>query len=118
MLLVDDASFMRAMITSIITKEGYEVVGEAENGEIAIEKYQELKPDIVIMDITMPCLNGIEAVKEIIKIDPNAKIIMCSAMGQEAMVLESMQAGAIDFIVKPFKADKVLSAVGAASKKI
>lgn len=110
-LIVDDASFMRMMIKDILSKNGFEVVGEAENGLKAIEKYKETKPDLVIMDITMPELDGIQAVKEIKKIDPNSKIVMCSAMGQQAMVIEAIQAGAKDFIVKPFQADRVIEAV-------
>ncbi|HOA97354.1 MAG TPA: response regulator [Acetivibrio saccincola] len=110
-LIVDDAAFMRMMIKNILTKNGYEVVGEAENGAKAIEKFKELSPDLVIMDITMPELDGIAAVKEIKKIDGDSKIIMCSAMGQQAMVIESIQAGARDFIVKPFQAERVVEAV-------
>ncbi|NLP13935.1 MAG: response regulator [Clostridium sp.] len=110
-LIVDDAAFMRMMIKDILTKNGYEVAGEAENGIRAIDKYKELSPDLVIMDITMPELDGIEAVKEIKKINSESKIIMCSAMGQQAMVIESIQAGARDFIVKPFQAERVVEAV-------
>jgi len=110
-LIVDDAAFMRMMIRDVLIKNGYQVLGEAENGQKAIEKYKELNPDLVIMDITMPEVDGIQAVKEIKKIDPNAKIVMCSAMGQQAMVIESIQAGARDFIVKPFQADRVIEAV-------
>ncbi|GMG97128.1 response regulator [Tepidimicrobium xylanilyticum] len=110
-LIVDDASFMRMMIKDILTKNGFEVVGEAENGAIAVEKYKELNPELVIMDITMPEMDGIQAVKEIININPNAKIIMCSAMGQQAMVIEAIQAGAKDFIVKPFQHERVVEAV-------
>ncbi len=110
-LVVDDAAFMRMMIKDVLTKNGYTVVGEAENGQKAIEKFKELTPDLVIMDITMPEVDGIQAVKEIKKVDPNAKIVMCSAMGQQAMVIESIQAGARDFIVKPFQADRVIEAV-------
>ncbi|MCT4663117.1 MAG: response regulator [Tissierellales bacterium] len=110
-LIVDDAAFMRMMIKDILTKNGFEVVGEAENGAKAIEKYGELKPDLVVMDITMPEVDGIQAVKEIKKSDANAKIVMCSAMGQQAMVIEAIQAGAKDFIVKPFQADRVIEAV-------
>ena len=110
-LVVDDAAFMRMMVKDILTKNGYEVVGEAENGMKALEKYQELKPDLITMDITMPEMDGISAVKEIKKVDPNAKIVMCSAMGQRAMVIEAIQAGARDFIVKPFQPDRVLEAV-------
>ncbi len=110
-LIVDDAAFMRMMIKDILSKNGYEVVGEAENGARALEKYKETLPDLVIMDITMPEVDGIQAVKNIKSIDGNAKIIMCSAMGQQAMVIESIQAGAKDFIVKPFQADRVVDAV-------
>ncbi len=110
-LIVDDATFMRMMIKDILTKNGYEIAGEAENGNIAVEKYLELKPDLVLMDITMPELDGIEALKMIRSKDPNAKIIMCSAMGQQAMVIEAIQAGAKDFIVKPFQADRVIAAI-------
>ena len=110
-LIVDDAAFMRMMIKDILSKNGYEVVGEAENGAKAIEKFKELTPDLVIMDITMPELDGIAAVKEIKKLDGDSKIIMCSAMGQQAMVIESIQAGARDFIVKPFQAERVVEAV-------
>ncbi len=110
-LVVDDAAFMRMMIKNILTSNGYEVVGEAENGAQAVEKYKELKPDLVTMDITMPEMDGIAAVKEIKKIDPNARIIMCSAMGQQSMVIEAIQAGAKDFIVKPFNPQRVLEAV-------
>lgn len=95
----------------ILTKNGYNVAGEAENGAKAMEKYNELKPDLVLMDITMPEVDGIQALKNIKASDPNAKIIMCSAMGQQAMVIEAIQSGAKDFIVKPFQADRVLEAV-------
>lgn len=110
-LIVDDAAFMRMMIKDILTKNGYEVSAEAENGLKAVEKYKEDKPDLVIMDITMPEMDGIESVKRIKSVDPNATIIMCSAMGQQAMVIEAIQAGAKDFIVKPFQADRVIEAV-------
>lgn len=110
-LIVDDAAFMRMMIKDILTKNGYNVIGEAENGAKAFEKYNELKPDLVLMDITMPEVDGIAALKKIRGADPNALVIMCSAMGQQAMVIESIQAGAKDFIVKPFQPDRVLEAV-------
>ena len=110
-LIVDDAAFMRMMIKDILTKNGYNVAGEAENGAKALEKYNEVKPDLVLMDITMPEVDGIQALKNIKAADPNAKVIMCSAMGQQAMVIESIQAGAKDFIVKPFQPDRVLEAV-------
>jgi len=110
-LVVDDAAFMRMMIKDILRKGGYQVVGEAEDGLRAIEKYRELKPDLVTMDITMPEMDGITAVKEIRKIDENAMIIMCSAMGQQAMVIDAIQSGAKDFVVKPFQMDRVLEAI-------
>ena len=110
-LICDDAAFMRMMIKDILTKNGYNVIGEAENGVKAIEKYLELKPDLTLMDITMPEMDGIVALKKIKENDAAATVIMCSAMGQQAMVIESIQAGAKDFIVKPFQADRVLEAV-------
>lgn len=110
-LVVDDAAFMRMMIKDVLVKNGYDVIGEAENGLKAIEKYKELTPDLVLMDITMPELDGIQAVKQIKAFDAGAKIVMCSAMGQQAMVIESIQAGARDFIVKPFQAERVLEAI-------
>lgn len=110
-LIVDDAAFMRMMIKDILSKNGYEVVGEAENGVKAVEKYKELAPDLVLMDITMPEMNGIDAIKNIRSMDPGAKVCMCSAMGQQAMVIEAIQAGAKDFIVKPFQAERVIEAV-------
>ena len=110
-LICDDAAFMRMMIKDILSKNGYNVAGEAENGLKAIEKYKEVSPDLVLMDITMPEMDGIQALKEIKKQDANARVIMCSAMGQQAMVIEAIQSGAKDFIVKPFQADRVLEAV-------
>ena len=111
-LIVDDALFMRSMIRDILTNTGrFEVVGEASNGREAVKKYQDLKPEIVTMDIVMPELDGIEATREILRNDPQALIIMCSALGQEALVIESIAAGARDFIVKPFTPEKVIRAV-------
>lgn len=110
-LITDDAAFMRMMLKDILTKGGYEVVGEAVNGNEAIEKYNEFKPDLVTMDITMPQCDGITALKQIMAADAAAKVVMCSAMGQQAMVIESIQAGAKDFIVKPFQPQRVLEAV-------
>ena len=110
-LICDDAAFMRMMIKDILTKNGYNVVGEAENGVKAVEAYVEHKPDLVLMDITMPEMDGIGALKGIREKDPNAAVIMCSAMGQQAMVIEAIQSGAKDFIVKPFQAERVLEAV-------
>ncbi|WP_123053456.1 response regulator [Clostridium sp. JN-1] len=110
-LIVDDAAFMRMMIKDILEKNGYEVVGEANNGAKAVELYKKEKPDIVTMDITMPDMDGIEAVKAIKALDPAAKIVMCSAMGQQTMVMDAIKAGARDFIVKPFQPDRVLEAI-------
>ena len=110
-LICDDAAFMRMMIKDILTKNGYNIAGEAENGVKAVEKYSETKPDLVLMDITMPEMDGIQALKKIKEADANACVIMCSAMGQQAMVIEAIQSGAKDFIVKPFQAERVLEAV-------
>ncbi len=110
-LICDDAAFMRMMIKDVLSKNGYTVAGEAENGLKAVEKYGELHPDLVLMDITMPEMDGIAALKKIKAMDPSAVVIMCSAMGQQAMVIESIQAGARDFIVKPFQAERVIEAV-------
>lgn len=113
-LIVDDALFMRSMIRDILLGTGrFQIVGEASNGREAVQKYEELKPEVVTMDIVMPELDGIEATREILRRDPGATIIMCSALGQEALVIESMNAGAMDFIVKPFTPEKVLKAVDA-----
>jgi two-component system chemotaxis response regulator CheY len=110
-LIADDAAFMRMMIKNILTDAGYEVVGEAENGAVAVSKYRELKPDLTTMDITMPEMDGLAALKEIRGLDPSARVVMCSAMGQQSMVIESIQAGARDFIVKPFQPERVLEAI-------
>lgn len=110
-MIADDASFMRAMIKDILTKNGYEIVAEADNGAEAVERYNEFRPDLVIMDITMPQIDGIRAIRTIKRINNQAKIIVCSAIGQQAMVIESIRAGAGDFIVKPFQAERVLEAV-------
>lgn len=110
-LVVDDAAFMRMMIKEILTKNGFDVIGEAQDGAQAVEKFKELRPDLVTMDITMPELDGIGALKQIRAMDPNARVIMCSAMGQQAMVIDAIQAGARDFIVKPFQADRVIEAI-------
>ncbi len=107
-LIADDASFMRQMIREIIEPEGYEVVGEATNGIEAVEQFEELSPDVVTMDIVMPKRSGIDAVKSILASHPDAQVVMCSALGQETLVMEALQAGAKDFIVKPFKPDIVL----------
>ena len=110
-LICDDAAFMRMMIKDILTKNGYNVAGEAENGLKAVEKYNETKPDLVMMDITMPEMDGIQALKKIKESDPGASVIMCSAMGQQAMVIEAIQSGAKDFIVKPFEPDRMIAAL-------
>ena len=110
-LLVDDAAFMRMMLKDMLTKNGYKVIGEAENGIKAVEKYKELKPNLCILDITMPEMDGIQAARAIKEFDKNALIVMCSAMGQQSMIIESIQAGAKDFIVKPFSPERVLEAV-------
>lgn len=110
-LIVDDAKFMRITLSNILQKANHEIVAEAENGREAVELYREVKPDLVTMDITMPEMTGIEAVKEIKKEFPDAKIVMCSAMGQQKMVVEAIEAGAKDFIIKPFDEHRVLDAV-------
>lgn len=110
-LIVDDAAFMRLVLKTMLEKNGFEVIGEAVNGLEAIEKYKALSPDLVTMDITMPVMEGIEAVKRIKEVDSGAKIIMCSAMGQQTMVVQSLQAGAKDFIVKPFQEERVLESI-------
>jgi len=110
-MVVDDALFMRTVLKTMLTQNGYEVVGEAENGLRAVTRYQELSPDVVTMDITMPEMDGIAAVREIKKIDSEAKIIVCSAMGQQTMIIEAVRAGAVDFIVKPLQEDRVMEAL-------
>ncbi len=110
-LVCDDAIFMRTMISDILSQAGYEIIGEAETGVQAVEKYKQLKPDLVTMDIVMPDMGGIDAVREIVKFDGQARILMCSAMGQQALVVEAIQAGAKDFVVKPFQPSRVLEAV-------
>ncbi len=110
-LVVDDAAFMRKMVTDALTKGGHEVIGEASNGIEAVERFRELRPEVTTLDITMPEKDGLAALQEIIGLDPSARVIMCSALGQESKVLESIKIGAKDFIVKPFKAERVLGAV-------
>ena len=110
-LVCDDTIFMRTMIMGILTEAGYEVIGQAESGAEAVERFKELDPDLVMMDIVMPDMGGIDAVREIIKISPSARILMCSAMGQHSLVTEAIQAGAKDFVVKPFQQSRVLEAV-------
>lgn len=116
-LIADDASFMRQMIREIIEPEGYEVVGEATDGMEAVEQFESLRPDLVTMDIVMPKRSGIDAVKGIIELAPDARVVMCSALGQETLVMEALQAGAKDFIVKPFKPDNVISTLAGVLEK-
>jgi two-component system chemotaxis response regulator CheY len=110
-LIADDAKFMRLTLARILEKAGHQIAGEAENGKEAVELYRRLRPELIVMDITMPVMNGIEAVRAIKEIDPGAKIIICSALGQQRMVVEAIEAGASDFIVKPFEENRVLEAV-------
>ena len=110
-LVVDDAAFMRKMVTDALTKGGHEVVGEASDGNEAVDRYRELRPEVTTLDITMPEKDGLTALGEIMSLDPGARVIMCSALGQESKVLESIKMGARDFVVKPFQADRVLGAV-------
>ncbi|GBD33547.1 Chemotaxis protein CheY [bacterium HR33] len=110
-LVCDDAMFMRRMLRDILTQAGFEVVGEAATGTEAVERYKQLRPDLVTMDIVMPDLDGIEAVRRIVDFDPSARILMCSALGQQALVIEAIRAGAKDFVVKPFQPSRVLEAV-------
>jgi two-component system chemotaxis response regulator CheY len=116
-LVADDASFMRQMIREIVEAEGHEVVGEASDGDEAVEEFKRLHPDVVTMDIVMPRRSGIDAVKGIVALDPSACIVMCSALGQETLVQEALQAGAKDFIVKPFKPDAVVATLGKVLEK-
>ena len=113
-LVVDDAAFMRKMVSDALIKGGHEVVGEAGNGQEAIARFQELKPELMTLDITMPEKDGLAALKEIVQLDPTARVIMCSALGQESKVLESIKLGAKDFVVKPFQPARVLEAVAKA----
>lgn len=110
-LVVDDAAFMRKLVTDVMVDGGHEVVGEAGTGVEAVERFRQLRPDVTTLDITMPEKDGIEALKEIIAEDPEAKVVMCSALGQDSKVLESMRLGAKDFVVKPFEPARVLSAI-------
>jgi two-component system chemotaxis response regulator CheY len=113
-LVVDDAAFMRKVLTDALAKGGHEVVGEAANGLEAVTRFHEVRPDVTTLDITMPEKDGLEALREILAADPGAKVIMCSALGQESKVLESIKIGAKDFVVKPFQPDRVLEAIGKA----
>lgn len=117
-LIVDDASFMRITLERILTGAGYEVVGQASNGIEAVDSYKKYNPDLVTMDMTMPEMDGVQVIKKIRGINPQARIVMVSAMGQEFVIKEAIAAGALDFIVKPFKPDKVLEAVGKIARKL
>ncbi len=110
-LLADDLSFMRMMQKDMLEQEGFEIIGEASNGIEAVNKYKELRPDIIVLDITMPYMNGLEAMRKIFEFDPNAKIIICSALGQQQLIIEAIKAGVKDFIVKPFKKERMISAI-------
>ena len=110
-LIVDDLAFIKMILKDIVEKAGFRVSGEASNGEEAVMLYQEKRPDVVLMDITMPKMDGITALREIIKIDSNAKVIMCSALGQQKLIIQAIQIGAKDFIVKPFKPERVIKSI-------
>jgi two-component system chemotaxis response regulator CheY len=115
-MVVDDAAFLRAMLKDILVNGGHEVVFEATNGLEAVERYKALRPDLVTMDITMPIMEGVEAVRAIRKLDPEANIVMCSAMGQRNLIIDAIQSGAKDFIMKPFQSNRVLEAIEKAIK--
>jgi two-component system chemotaxis response regulator CheY len=110
-LIADDLQFIKLVLRDLVEKAGFRVVGEASNGEEAIEMFQDKRPDVVLMDITMPKMDGLTALKKILKIDPNAKIIMCSALGQQTLIVQALQMGAKDFIVKPFRAERVVNSI-------
>ncbi len=110
-LVTDDTAFMRMSLRNVLEKNGYEVVGEAADGEESVDLYTELRPDVVTMDITMPKMDGITAIKKILEVDPKAKVIVCSAMGQKPMVIEALNAGAKDFLVKPFQPERIIEAL-------
>jgi two-component system chemotaxis response regulator CheY len=113
-LVVDDAAFMRKMLSDVLAKAGHEVIGEGANGNDAVSRYQELRPDIMTLDITMPEKDGLTALREILSAEPAARIVMCSALGQESKVLEAIKSGAKDFVVKPFQPDRVVDAIAKA----
>jgi two-component system chemotaxis response regulator CheY len=110
-LIVDDLKFIKLVLRELLEKAGFRVVGEASNGEEAVELYQEKRPDVVLMDITMPKMDGLAALKQILKLDPQAKLIMCSALGQQNLIVQALQLGAKDFIVKPFRDERVVAAI-------
>jgi two-component system chemotaxis response regulator CheY len=111
-LIADDLSFIRMLQKEVLSEGGYQVVGEAANGREAVEKYRELAPDAVILDITMPGMNGLQALQEILAVNPEARVLICSAVGQQSVILEAIKAGARDFIVKPFKPERLAGALG------
>ncbi len=113
-LICDDAIFMRMVIGQVMTQAGFEIIGEAEDGLQAVDKYQELRPDVVTMDLLMPEMTGIDALREIIKYDSDACIVMCSSIGQEALITEAMEAGAMSWVVKPFRPPQLLDAIESA----
>jgi two-component system, chemotaxis family, chemotaxis protein CheY len=115
-LIADDLSFMRMIQKEILTERGYTIVGEAADGREAVEKFKSLHPDLVLLDITMPNMNGLEAMRKIFSLDPKARVIMCSALGQQNLIVEAIKAGVKDFIVKPFKPERILSAIEKALK--
>ena len=115
-LIADDLSFMRMIQREILIERGYTIVGEASDGVQAVDKFESLRPDLVLLDITMPNMNGLEAMRKIFSIDPNARVIMCSALGQQSLIVEAIKAGVKDFIVKPFKPERILSAIEKALK--
>jgi two-component system, chemotaxis family, chemotaxis protein CheY len=115
-LIADDLSFMRMIQKEILTERGYTIVGEAADGREAVEKFKNLHPDLVLLDITMPNMNGLEAMRKIFSLDPKARVIMCSALGQQNLIVEAIKAGVKDFIVKPFKPERILSAIEKALK--
>jgi two-component system chemotaxis response regulator CheY len=110
-LIADDLKFIKLVLRELVEKAGFRVVGEASNGEEAVELYQDKRPDVVILDITMPKMDGLAALKQILKIDPEAKVIMCSALGQQSLMVQALQLGAKDFIVKPFREERVIAAI-------
>jgi two-component system chemotaxis response regulator CheY len=110
-LIADDLQFIKLVLRDLVEKAGFRVVGEASNGEEAIELFQDKRPDVVLMDITMPKMDGLTALKKILKIDPSANIIMCSALGQQTLIVQALQMGAKDFIVKPFRPERVVNSI-------
>ena len=116
-LIADDTMFMRTTLKKVLSDAGFDVIGEAENGQVAVARYQELRPDVVMLDITMPVMDGLTALQEIKNADPDASVIMCTALGQERVMMQALECGAKDYILKPFKPEKVVEAVKKASVK-